>query len=292
MTSLLTSRDGSAGKKEGRGTGHLLARPGICIAAGAPVALVVLNALPGYRPANVLPYLLCIIATAVLVMSAEVATFDPGDRPADAGALVANQNSWSDPAMVSVGRWLAHWPGVAGVSALAWWGARTGAAGLLCELAFSAIGVPLGQSVDRRGGHLCGDDRGRRVVAGRPWPSPGALVVGSGGGSRVIRHGQRGGGLSTGASGPDPAPGGPRLVVDDVVERGGRAVGYHGRALLPRRHLASGGNSGDVDGGRPGRAVGHLVGRGHRHYLLGLRGPAPFKSRRPRFLERRLNKPA
>ncbi len=147
MTALLASREVSGGKNEGRGTVRLLARPGICVAASAPVALVVLNALPGYRPADVLPYLLCIIATAVLVMSAEVTTFDPGDRPAEVDALAADQNSWSDPAMVSLGRWLAHWPGVAGVSAVAWWAARTGAAGLLCQVAFSAIGVPLGQSV-------------------------------------------------------------------------------------------------------------------------------------------------
>jgi signal transduction histidine kinase len=147
VTALLASREVSAGNNEGRGTARSLARPGICIAASAPVALVVLNALPGYRPADLLPYLLCIVATAVLVLSAEAATFDPGDRPAEAGALLAGQNSWSDPAMVSVGRWLAHWPGVAGVSALSWWAARTGAAGLLCQLAFSAIGAPLDTSI-------------------------------------------------------------------------------------------------------------------------------------------------
>ena len=147
MTALLTSRDTSGGNSEGRGTVRLLARPGICIAASAPVSLVVLNALPGYRPTDVLPYLLCIIATALLVMSAEVATFEPADRPTELAAPAADQNSWSDPAMVSIGRWLAHWPGVAGVSAMSWWAARTGAAGLLCQLAFSAIGAPIGTSV-------------------------------------------------------------------------------------------------------------------------------------------------
>jgi signal transduction histidine kinase len=132
---------------QGRGTARLLARPGVAIAASAPVALVVLDALPGYRPAAAIPYLLCLLATAVLVMSAELATFDPGDRSADAGPRVpGGQNSWSDPAMVSIGRWLAHWPGVAGVSAMSWWAARTGAAGLLCQLAFRAIGAPLGTS--------------------------------------------------------------------------------------------------------------------------------------------------
>lgn len=147
MTALLTSRGTSAGSNTGRVSARLLARPGIRIAASAPVSLVVLNALPGYRPTDVLPYLLCIIATAVLVMSAEMATFEPGDRPAELATPVAGLNSWSDPAMVSIGRWLAHWPGVAGVSALSWWAARTGAAGLLCQLAFSAIGAPLSTSV-------------------------------------------------------------------------------------------------------------------------------------------------
>jgi hypothetical protein len=132
---------------KGRGTARNLARPGICIAASAPVALVVLTALPGYRPTDVIPYILCVVATAVLVMASELATFDPGDRPAEAGPLVAGQSSWTDPAMVSVGRWLAHWPGVAGVSALSWWAARVGAAGLLCQLGFSAIGAPLGASL-------------------------------------------------------------------------------------------------------------------------------------------------
>jgi DNA-binding NarL/FixJ family response regulator len=106
-----------------------------------------LNAIPGYRPPAVIPYLLCLMATAVLVMASELATFDPRDRPAEAGLGVAGQNSWSDPAMVGVGRWLAHWPGAAGVSALTWWAARIGAAGLLCQLAFSAIGAPLGPSI-------------------------------------------------------------------------------------------------------------------------------------------------
>ena len=44
--------------------------------------------------------------------------------------------------MVSVDRWLAHWPGVAGVSAVSWWAARIGAAGLLSALGFSALGLP------------------------------------------------------------------------------------------------------------------------------------------------------
>jgi signal transduction histidine kinase len=145
--SLAGTKGVSIGNTKGRGTVRLLARPGICIAASAPVALVVLNALPGYRPEDVLPYLLCVIATAVLVMSAEMATLDPADRPAEVISQVASQNSWADPAMVSVGRWLAHWPGVAGVSSLSWWAARTGAAGLLCQLAFSAIGAPLATSV-------------------------------------------------------------------------------------------------------------------------------------------------
>lgn len=43
--------------------------------------------------------------------------------------------------MVSVERWLAHWPGVAGVSAVSWWAARVGAAGLLATLGLMAVGV-------------------------------------------------------------------------------------------------------------------------------------------------------
>jgi signal transduction histidine kinase len=133
VTPLPGSKGVWTGNSKGRGAARSLARPGICIAASAPE--------------DILPYFLCVIATAVLVMSAEVATFDPGDRPAEVISQVADQNSWADPAMVSVGRWLAHWPGVAGVSSLSWWAARTGAAGLLCQLAFSAVGAPLGTSV-------------------------------------------------------------------------------------------------------------------------------------------------
>ena len=49
--------------------------------------------------------------------------------------------------MVGVGRWLAHWPGVAGVSSsLTLMASRIGAAGLLCQLAFSTIRAPLGLS--------------------------------------------------------------------------------------------------------------------------------------------------
>jgi signal transduction histidine kinase len=146
MTALLTSRADPAGS-EGRGTARLLARPGIAIAAGAPVALVVLDALPGYRPPDLIPYLLCLMAVAVLVMASELATFDPRDRPAEARLQASGENSWSDPAMVSISRWLAHWPGVAGVSALTWWAARVGAAGLLCQLAFSSVGARLDTSI-------------------------------------------------------------------------------------------------------------------------------------------------
>jgi len=146
VTALPTRRDGATGI-EGRGTARLVARPGIAIAASAPVALVIFAALPQHRPSDLIPYLLSLLATAVLVLAAELATFDPGDRPAEAAPPEAGQNSWSDPAMVSVGRWLGHWPGVAGVSALSWWAARVGAAGLLCQLAFGAAGAPLDASV-------------------------------------------------------------------------------------------------------------------------------------------------
>ena len=109
--------------------------------------MVVLDALPGYRPLDLIPYLLCVMAVAVLVMASELATFDPRDRPAEARTQVSGQDSWSDPAMVSISRWLAHWPGVAGVSALTWWASRVGAAGLLCQLAFSSIGAPHDTSI-------------------------------------------------------------------------------------------------------------------------------------------------
>ena len=42
--------------------------------------------------------------------------------------------------MVSVERWLARWPGLAGVTAVGWWAARAGAAGLLLQLAFHTTG--------------------------------------------------------------------------------------------------------------------------------------------------------
>ena len=140
MTVPPTSRETSPGHR-GRAGAHLVARPGIAIAASAPIVLVAVSALPAYRPADFIPCLLGFIAAAVLVMASELASFDRGEGLPQSGAVMASHNGWSDPAMVSVDRWLAHWPGVAGVSAISWWAARTGAAGLLSALAFSAAGV-------------------------------------------------------------------------------------------------------------------------------------------------------
>jgi signal transduction histidine kinase len=118
------------------------------------VALVVLSVLPSYRPRDLLVCLLSLTAGAVLVLAAELASFDQAGRARgvpDLGAdgpLVTKRghpgpNQWSDPAMVSVDRWLAHWPGVAGVSAVSWWAARVGAAGLLAALGLRALGLSL-----------------------------------------------------------------------------------------------------------------------------------------------------
>ena len=133
-------KEGSPGHG-GHAGARLVARPGIAIAASAPIVMVAVSALPAYRPADLIPCLLGFIAAAVLVMASELASFDRGEGVPQSGALLAIHNGWSDPAMVSVDRWLAHWPGVAGVSAISWWAARTGAAGLLSALAFSAAGV-------------------------------------------------------------------------------------------------------------------------------------------------------
>ena len=101
-----------------------------------------LSQIPAYRPADLTACVLSVMAIGILVLAAELACFDPGDRPARTDDREGISNSWSDPAMVSVGRWLAHWPGVAGVSAASWWAARIGGAGLLCQFAFTGAGAP------------------------------------------------------------------------------------------------------------------------------------------------------
>jgi signal transduction histidine kinase len=50
------------------------------------------------------------------------------------------RQAWSDPAGLSIDRWLVRWPGVAGAGAIFWWVSRLGAAGLLSALAFGAAG--------------------------------------------------------------------------------------------------------------------------------------------------------
>lgn len=126
----------------GRAAARLVARPGISLAASAPASLVVLAALPSQRPAALIPCLLALFAVAVLVLAAELASFDARDARPQVAVPQARHTSWADPAMVSVERWLTNWPGLAGVSAVSWWAARVGAAGLLSQLAFSALGVP------------------------------------------------------------------------------------------------------------------------------------------------------
>jgi signal transduction histidine kinase len=124
------------------GTARLMARPGVAVAASAPVALVALSQIPAYRPADLAACVLSVVAVGVLVLAAELACFDPGDRPSRLDDREATPYGWSDPAMVSVGRWLAQWPGIAGVSAASWWAARIGGAGLLCRLAQTGAGAP------------------------------------------------------------------------------------------------------------------------------------------------------
>jgi hypothetical protein len=115
MSVHATHRNGAAAH-EGLATALMLARPGIAIAASAPIALVALSYIPAYSPPDMTACVLSVVATAILVLAAELACFDPGDRPARPDGREATLDSWSDAAMVSVGRWLAHWPGVAGVS--------------------------------------------------------------------------------------------------------------------------------------------------------------------------------
>ena len=145
MSVEATHRNGAAAR-DGLATARMLARPGIAVAASAPIALVALSYIPAYRPPDMAACVLSVVATAILVLAAELACFAPGDRPARPDGREANLDSWSDPAMVSVGRWLAHWPGVAGVSAASWWAARVGGAGLLCQLAFTGAGAPFSGS--------------------------------------------------------------------------------------------------------------------------------------------------
>ncbi len=138
------------------------ARPGTVVAAGLPVALAGWSVLPGYRPAPLVPLGLALLGAAVLVLAAQLASADqprpaPPARVLDLGhhdqPLLGSPEPdgappgsppgrWSDPALVGVGRWLAHWPGIAGVNAASWWAARTGAAGLLCALGLEAAGAP------------------------------------------------------------------------------------------------------------------------------------------------------
>ncbi|MGH9105598.1 MAG: ATP-binding protein [Acidimicrobiales bacterium] len=153
MTVLSPRRGASAGPKRGR-PARAVARPGVAVAASAPVALVVFARLGPLHPHGLLPCLLSLIAAGVLVLAAELASFERPVNPPHPGAGGSPPRSllergrrppspgpsqWADPAMLSVERWLAHWPGVAGVSAVSWWAARVGAAGLLSALAFAAL---------------------------------------------------------------------------------------------------------------------------------------------------------
>jgi signal transduction histidine kinase len=96
------------------------------MALAAPVSLVALGELTRYAPADPLALGASLAAATVVVVAAAVA------GPARPG--------WSDPAALSVERWLTRWPGAAGAGAMSWWVARVGGAGLLSALAFGAAG--------------------------------------------------------------------------------------------------------------------------------------------------------
>ena len=137
MTFWRSRREAAPGPS-GRFAARRMARPGIAVAASAPVSLIVWTSIPPHRPTELMPCLLGLVAAGILVLAAEVASFDRGDAQTYGDTAGAGPNRWSDPAMVSVQRWMAHWPGVAGVSAVSWWAARVGAAGLLSTLAVGA----------------------------------------------------------------------------------------------------------------------------------------------------------
>ncbi len=170
MTPPRQRRWGATGAR-GRSSVQVMARPGIAVAASAPIAIVVLATVPGYRPPSLVPFLLAVLCAGVLVLAAELASFDNedgrsrrepaapdlseaachGDGTSDlAGSahrggqqrtVPPARHLWSDPAMVGVDRWLGRWPGVAGVGAVSWWAARLGTAGLLSAVAFRALGT-------------------------------------------------------------------------------------------------------------------------------------------------------
>ena len=89
MSVQATHRNG-ADACEGLATARLLARPGIAIAASAPIALVALSYIPAYRPADMAACVLSVVATAILVLAAELVCFAPGDRPARPDGREAN----------------------------------------------------------------------------------------------------------------------------------------------------------------------------------------------------------
>jgi signal transduction histidine kinase len=68
-----------------------------------------------------------------------------GDQTVDGAGGPDGRVGARDPAMLGVDRWLANWPGVAGVSTASWWAARVGAAGLLSSLALGAVHAPCRQ---------------------------------------------------------------------------------------------------------------------------------------------------
>ena len=139
MTNPPAQGDRVAGQS-GRRTAPLFARTGVALAATAPISLVTIAAVARSRPVDLVPFALSVVAAGLLVVGAEVASFEHQPRNVPAAASSPKRPSWTDPAMVSVERWLARWPGLAGVTAVGWWAARAGAAGLLLQLAFHTTG--------------------------------------------------------------------------------------------------------------------------------------------------------
>ena len=146
MTLLPSGTGGPAGNGE-RASARLSARPGLAVVLAAPVSLVALCWLPRYAPADRLA-LGASLAAATVVVAAALGGLEGGERRGQAGPgpspkkeVVAPRPAWADPAALSIDRWLARWPGVAGAGAISWWVARLGGAGLLSALAFGAAGV-------------------------------------------------------------------------------------------------------------------------------------------------------
>jgi signal transduction histidine kinase len=105
-----------------------------------------MRALGGSENIGLVPSGIALSLAAVLVVAAGLASFDGtrGRWHADARPATPSLSHLApvDPGIVSVERWRIKSPGVAGVAAAAWCGARAGAAGLLVDLGWEIAGWP------------------------------------------------------------------------------------------------------------------------------------------------------